>query len=98
MVGDGLEAHHIPQAGRGFTSYADGGAVVMTAREHALTRTYGSRGARTLGDEAYLPFRDTLARDIRDVRSIGGRSYNKGLQDVLDYYRKSYPELMTKGE
>lgn len=96
-IGDDLTPHHIPQAGRSFTSYADGGAVVMTTGEHALTRTYKARGARTLKDEEDLPFRQTLERDIRDVRKIGGSDYNTGLRDVLNYYRKTHPELMKKG-
>jgi hypothetical protein len=37
--------------------------------------------------------RQRQARDIRDVRNIGGSSYNKGLLDVLDYYRKNHPDI-----
>jgi hypothetical protein len=98
VVGDDLTPHHIPQAAQGFTPYSDGGAVVMTTAEHKLTRTYAARGARTARDEADFLFRDVLARDIRDVRNIDGSSYNKGLQDTLDYYRSNYPELMRKGQ
>jgi RHS repeat-associated protein len=72
VKGDGLTAHHIPQAAAGRTGYNEGGALVMTQAEHALTRTYGSKGIGTLRSDAGLSFRDVLATDIRDVRSIVG--------------------------
>jgi hypothetical protein len=34
-VGDTLTPHHMPQVRLGFTSRAEGGALVMTAEEHA---------------------------------------------------------------
>ncbi len=43
-----------------------------------------------------MAFRDVLARDIRDVRSIGGSQYNQGLRDLLNYYCTNFPELMRK--
>jgi hypothetical protein len=96
IVGDDLTAHHIPQAAMNFTSRADGGAIVMTTDQHMLTRTFGSAGAVTVRDDAGKAFRDVLANDIRDVRNIGGSQYNSGLQDVLQYYRQNFPELMKK--
>lgn len=95
-VGDDLTAHHIPQAALGFTSRADGGAVVMTTADHFATRTYGFKGVASAIEDAGLSFRDVLAKDIRDVRSIVGNAYNQGLQDVLKYYRENFPELMKK--
>ena len=95
-VGDGLTAHHIPQAALNFTSRADGGAIVMTQVEHAATRTYGFKGAQTVLQDAGKSFRSTLATDIRDVRSIVGKAYNQGLQDVTKYYRENFPDLMKK--
>nr|WP_255609255.1 RHS repeat-associated core domain-containing protein [Methylosinus sp. Sm6] len=70
IKGDGLTAHHIPQAAAGRTGYNEGGALVMTQAEHTLTRTYGFKGVDTLRMDAGLSFRDVLAADIRDVRSI----------------------------
>jgi hypothetical protein len=98
VIGDDLTPHHIPQKGRGFTTPEDGGAIVMTTAEHKLTRTYAGRGARTVVGDANLSFRETLFVDIRDSRRIGGTDYNKGLLDVLDYYRRNFPELMKKGQ
>jgi hypothetical protein len=64
--------------------------------EHVLTRTYGARGAVTAAQEAGLPFRTVLGRDIKDVRSIVGRRYNEGLLDLIQYYRKNFPDLLDK--
>jgi hypothetical protein len=95
-VGDDLTAHHIPQAALGFTSRAEGGAIVMPTALHELTRTFGYKGAVTAMEDAGLRFRQILFKDIRDVRSIVGSSYNQGLRDVLRYYREHFPELMSK--
>ena len=96
VKGDKLTPHHMPQAAAGFTSRADGGALVLTEAEHQLTRTYGFKGALTAEQEAGIAFRDVLARDIRDVRSISGSRYNQGIRDLVDYYRANFPELMLK--
>ena len=69
----------------------------MEQGEHVLTRTYGFSGAQTLKADADLGFRDVLAKDIWDVRSIVGSRYNSGLQDLLNYYRTNFPGLMAKG-
>jgi hypothetical protein len=68
----------------------------MTQAEHVATRTYGSKGVGTLQSDAGLSFRDVLARDIRDVRSIVGSKYNEGLRDLTGYYRRNFPDLMGK--
>lgn len=68
----------------------------MTQAEHALTRTYFGKGVTTARAEAALPFRQVLARDIRDVRQIVGTKYDQGLRDLLGYYRENFPELMAK--
>jgi hypothetical protein len=57
---------------------------------------YGFKGALTAQQEAGMAFRDVLARDIRDVRSITGSQYNEGLGDLVDYYRTNFPDLMQK--
>jgi len=49
IVGDDLTPHHMPQAARGFTPYADGGALVLPRAEHMLTRTYAGRGGNCSG-------------------------------------------------
>lgn len=95
-VGDDLTPHHMPQAARGFTNHADGGAIVIPHSQHVLTRTYGTRGAKTAIEEVGLTFRDTLARDIRDLRRIAGSAYNQGIQNLLEYYRQALPGLMQK--
>jgi RHS repeat-associated protein len=94
QVGDGLEAHHMPQDGLGFLSRNEGGAIVIAQGDHALTRTYKSLGRATKAAESGLPFRTVLARDIWDLRRIGQRQYgnpgyfNPGIQGLLGYYRK----------
>ena len=95
-VGDDLVPHHIPQKALGYTSESDGGAIVMWSREHVQTRTYGWRGALTVQQDAGKPFRQILATDILDVRGIVGSRYNRGLLDLIKYYRDNFPWLMTK--
>jgi hypothetical protein len=68
----------------------------MYHSEHTQTRTFGWRGAQTAAQDAGRPFRDVLAADIRDVRSIVGSHYNKGLLALIDYYRTNFPHLMAK--
>jgi len=36
------------------------------------------------------------SRDIRDVRSIVGSKYNEGLQDLVNYYKTNFPDLIEK--
>ena len=96
VTGDGLTLHHIPQAALEFTSYGEGGALMLPQAIHVLTRTYGTGGRILAAEEAGLSFRSVLARDIRDVRSLTGSEYNYGLQDLLDYYRRNFRELIAK--
>ncbi len=86
----------MPQAALGFTSYSDGGALVVTSAEHELTRTFGYKGAQTAIDEAGMSFRNVLARDLHDIRGIAGSRYNHGSLDLLDYDRANFPNLMSK--
>jgi RHS repeat-associated protein len=96
VVGDGLTPHHMPQVALGFTSRADGGALIMEAVEHVLTRNYGALGRATARAEQGTSFRSVLARDIRDVRRIVGKKYDQGIRSLLQYYRKAFPQLMKK--
>ena len=98
VVGDELAIHHMPQAAAEFTSRAEGGALAMPQGEHLLTRTYGWGGVQTLKEDLGLSFRDVLAKDIWDVRSIAGSLYNPGLLDLIHYYRSNFPQLMDKGD
>lgn len=47
VVGDALTPHDMPQVALGHRARADGGALVRTAEEYALTRTYGAAGRTT---------------------------------------------------
>jgi len=96
VKGDGLTAHHMPQAAAQRTGYNEGGALVLTHAEHVATRTYGTKGMVTLQSDAKLSFREVLARDIADIRSVVGSKYNEGLRNLTEYYRKNFPELMKK--
>jgi len=86
----------MPQKASGFTSEAEGGALALTKAEHVQTRTFGWRGALTIQQDAGKPLRDVLAADIRDVRSIVGNRYNRGLLDLINYYRTNFPDLIRK--
>jgi RHS repeat-associated protein len=94
-IGDDVEIHHIPQTARGFTTKADGGAIGMAVEDHSMTRTFGTLGRKTNAAEQRLSFRDTVARDIRDVRSID-RNYTPALREMMQYYRSNFPDLMRK--
>ncbi|WP_239428588.1 RHS repeat domain-containing protein [Snodgrassella communis] len=96
VKGDKLTPHHMPQAAAGFTSKADGGALVITESEHYLTRTYGYKGAITKVQDFGLSFRQVLAKDIKDIRNIVGSKYDEGIRDIIKYYKTNYPELMKK--
>ena len=96
VVGDGLDIHHMPEAAAGFTSRAEGGAIAIPHELHAQTRTYGARGVASLKSDSGLSFRQVLARDIADLRSVGGSDYNQGILGVLDYDKANFPELMAR--
>jgi hypothetical protein len=96
VVGDQLTPHHMPQAAAGYTSRAEGGALVLPHEEHVLTRTYGGAGRTVARAEKDMPFRQVLARDIRDIRSKLGTKYDEGLRNLLKYYRENVPELMQQ--
>ena len=87
VIGDQLTPHHMPQTAARFTSRDEGGALVLP---------HGVRGRVVAHAEARLPFRQVLARDIRDIRRITGRKYNKGLRDLITYYREHFSALMHK--
>jgi len=46
--------------------------------------------------EAGIPFRNVLARDIRDMRKLSGSTYNEGMLDLVRHYRENAPYLMAK--
>ena len=94
VTGDQLTLHHMPQTAARFTSRDEGEALVLPHAEHVLTRTYGVRGRVVARTEAHLPFRQVLARDIRAIRRIANRKYNKGLRDLITYYREHFPTLI----
>ncbi|MGN9807395.1 SpvB/TcaC N-terminal domain-containing protein [Micromonospora sp. L32] len=89
----GLDSHHMPQAARNFAPRAKGGAMLAWRKFHKLTRTYGWKGLITKIKERNLPFRQTLTRDFYDLRKISReqkgstRYFNKGMLELLEYYR-----------
>lgn len=68
----------------------------LTQAEHVATRIYGSKRVGTLQSDVGLSFRDVLAKDVRDVRSIVGAKYNEGLRDLTGYYHRNFPDLVGK--
>jgi len=96
VVGDNLTPHHMPQAALGFTTRAEGGAIVLEQAEHALTRTFLGGGARLAQSEAGLPFRTVLGRDIRNLRNLVASKYNQGVRELLQYYQEHFPGLMKR--
>jgi hypothetical protein len=68
----------------------------MPHSEHIQTRNYGGKSTLALASDQGLSFRDILARDIWDLRGIGGNKYNRGSRELMNYYRTNFPELMEK--
>lgn len=101
-VGDNLTAHHMPQQALGFTSPEEGGALVLPQGEHYMTRTYGYNGVVTAGEDSALSFRQVLAKDMQDMRNIAQQAhgsssyYNRGLENLLGYYRNHFNLLLEK--
>lgn len=86
----------MPQKALQFTSANEGGALVLEKVQHMRTRTYGPKGGRSARADAGRSFRDVLAGDIRDIRSIVGPKYDQGLRQLLGYYRENFPDLMKR--
>jgi RHS repeat-associated protein len=85
VKGPNESSHHMPQAAQQITSQKDGPALGMTRNDHKLTRTYKGRGRVTLRDEVNLTPRQLLLRDIKDIRTLFGTKYNKGILELLGY-------------
>ncbi|MEG2740630.1 RHS repeat domain-containing protein, partial [Clostridium sp.] len=80
--------HHIPQNAymkKIGVSRNKGPAVLMKKSEHLSTRTYGGRGKKAMIEDKNLNARQRLAKDIKDVRRIVGRKYNKALLKSIKY-------------
>jgi predicted metal-dependent peptidase len=72
-------------------------AYHMTTSDHMRTASSGRRteakayGARQKERIDSVKIRDAMAEDIRDVRSTFGSTYNREMQEMLDYAkRKNY--------
>jgi len=87
-VGDNLDLHHIPQDKLGHLPKADGGAIVLTHDEHRQTRTYKSKGKGTAIADANRPFKDVLIDDLKDIRKIAGKKYDKSIKNIIKFYEK----------
>ena len=84
----GEVGHHMPQNAANRAeglSRNDGPALGMSVEDHALTRSYGGRGNRSMADDAGLTPRQRLAKDVRDIRDNFGTNYNQGLLQVIQY-------------
>lgn len=66
-------------------SREDGPALLMTKKDHSMTRTFAGRGRNAMINDVGLTARQRLAIDIIDVRKQFGRKYNEGLFQMLDY-------------
>ena len=94
-VGDDLELHHIPQDKLGFLPRKEGIAVVMPKSEHAMTRTYKTKGRITASLDKNRAFKDILKDDLVDLRKI-----NPKYDDAIIKIIKGYEDLgmIDKGD
>ena len=62
----------------------------MDKADHELTSSYGSSNAAKAyrSKIAGMSLRDAMAREIRDVRRIGGTKYNQATREMLDYAKQ----------
>ncbi|THA49427.1 LamG-like jellyroll fold domain-containing protein [Streptomyces sp. A1136] len=100
-VGDDLTPNHIPQAASGrIPNYRDFAAHMMTDADHKMTRTYGPAGRKTKRLDAGLSFREVLAADFWNLRTIGQVNhgdpgyFNGAISGVMQYYKTNYPHLL----
>jgi hypothetical protein len=99
--GDNLTPNHMPQNALGFLPTKKGGAIAMPGGLHAKTRTFGGKGKRTARVDSGVPFREVLAKDLYDLRSITRNRrerilYNRSGLNLIRWYRQYYPQLMKK--
>ena len=94
-VGDDLELHHIPQDKLGFLPRKEGIAVVMPKSEHAMTRTYKTKGRITASLDKNRAFKDILKDDLVDLRKISPK-YDDAIIKII----KGYEDLgmIDKGD
>jgi RHS repeat-associated protein len=94
---NGIEIHHMPADSMGFGEKLNksankngprnaGGAIMMTAEDHALTRTYKYKATPLKVTEANLSIEDIIRRDVADIKAHFGNRYDKGLDQMKDYY------------
>jgi hypothetical protein len=88
---EGLERHHMPADSVSPISRHKGPAIQMDKADHALTSSFGSSSAAKAyrSEIAGMSPRDAMAREIRDIRRIGGTKYNQATREMLDYAKRS---------
>jgi len=101
--GDGKDSHHMPDRNADpSVSANDGPAIKMDPADHHKTSSNGRNGNKgkkyrkeTADMIANGKYRDAMAREVWDVRkaareaSGNQRKYNKAMQQMLDYAKKS---------
>gem|GEM_PF-3938786 len=85
---DGEVGHHMAQNAYNKTigvSRGDGPALGMLIEDHELTRTFSGRGARTMQKDAGMTAKQRMNADIRDIRTLFGNKYDRGIKEMRDY-------------
>ena len=73
----------------------NGPALLMSQKDHELTRTFKWKGAMTMKTDAGLNARQRMLLDIIDIKKNFGRKYNKGMLEAIRY-AKTLPEFTKK--
>lgn len=68
---------------------------------HLQTRTYADSGTLSAAQDSGLSFRQVLAKDLFDLRSIsiGSADYSAirtGMLKLIQYYESNFPGLISK--
>ena len=95
----GIESHHMPADSVSPLPRSKGPAIQMDPADHARTLSHGRSGLAGIDYRAELAdlladgkWRDAIAREIQDARSIAQNSgdpskYNAAIKEMLAYYK-----------
>jgi hypothetical protein len=90
-TGQTIHRHHLPADKATSVSRSNGPAIQMEIADHKATKSYGSKQhvahLKTMIDGGQM--RKAMYLEIKDVRRIGGRKYNRALLEMLDYAKRS---------
>jgi hypothetical protein len=91
----GVERHHMPADSTTSISRQNGPAIQMEVTDHKRTSSWGNsisakayrENLKSLVDGRQM--RRAMSMEVRDVRRVGGRKYNRAILEMPDYAKRS---------